>query len=173
MLHKFVLFLALVLSTPALYAANTSDSTKKFDIVVGVPGIYRVPISKGVSIQEAIESMKLRANALNIKLVAEQALSKQVEAMTGEAQRTMAIYQFCDALTAKELIDFNMEFAVFLPCRVAAIQDQNGQAWLMMMDLDISKLSIANKLPPELRKRITAVRDNLVAIIQAGANGDL
>jgi len=55
-------------------------------------GVYKVAIDPGVSLADAAESMRLRANALNLKLVAELPLSKQVEAVTGKPQRTITIF---------------------------------------------------------------------------------
>jgi hypothetical protein len=40
-----------------------------------------MPLAKGVSMNDAAKAMKIRANTLNIKLVAEMPLSKQIEAM--------------------------------------------------------------------------------------------
>ena len=122
---------------------------------------------------DAVESMKLRANALNIKLVAELPLSKQVEAMVGKPQRRMSIYQFCDAMTAKDLVDMNVDFAIFLPCRIALIEDKTGQAWLVMMDMNVKELAKTSKMTPELEKKITTIRNGLIEIVNAGANGDL
>ena len=45
--------------------------------------------------------MKLRANGLNMQLVAELPLSKQVAAITGKTDAA-TIYQFCDAMTARK-----------------------------------------------------------------------
>ena len=42
-------------------------------------------IAEGVSIDDAIESMKLRANGLNFKLVADLPLSEQVKAMHADS----------------------------------------------------------------------------------------
>ena len=41
--------------------------------------------------------MKLRANGLNMQLVAELPLSKQVAAIEGKNERRATIYQFCYA----------------------------------------------------------------------------
>lgn len=156
-------------------SAHAAESTAKPVAVTSsaMPGVYKVPLAKGVSMDDAVESMKLRANALNIKLVAELPLSNQVEAMIGGKQRRMAIYQFCDALTAKDLVDMNVDFAVFLPCRIALIEDKTGQAWLVMMDMDVKELAKTTKMTPALEQKITTVRNGLVEIVNAGANGDL
>lgn len=136
-----------------------------------IPGVIKMPIAKGVKIEEAVESMKLRANYYNMKLVAELPLSKQVEAMLNKPQRFMTIYQFCDALTAKQMVDSSVEFAAFLPCRIAVIEDAQGQGWLVMTDLN-PLINIAT-LNPQLKTRAMEVRDQLESIMKAGANGEL
>lgn len=125
----------------------------------------------GVSLDDAVESMKLRANALNIKLVAELPLSKQVEATTGKPQRRMEIFQFCDAVTAKAMVDANIDFAAYLPCRIALIEDANGKGWLVMVNLD--EVMAGYKLSPEMVKMAQGVRDTLLSIMDAGVKGDL
>ena len=90
------------------------------------PGVYKLEIDKSVSFNDAAESMRLRANALNLQLVAELPLSKQVEAIVGKPQRIITIFQFCDAVIAKELIDLSMDFATYMPCRIAMIEDADG-----------------------------------------------
>jgi len=122
---------------------------------------------------EAAESMRLRANALNLQLVAELPLSKQVEAVTGKPQRTITIFQFCDAVTAKELIDLNVDFAVYMPCRIALIEDASGQGWLVMMDVNVDAIAKEKRVPQALKDRINAVRKSLLEIMQAGAKGEL
>jgi uncharacterized protein (DUF302 family) len=132
--------------------------------------VVKKAVVEGVSADEAVESMKLRANALNIKLVAELPLSKQVKAMGQEARR-MDIYQFCDALTAKKMVEYDINFAAYLPCRIALVEDAKGQFWLVMMNLDI--LIQNPKFDPKLKQEAVKVRDTLLEIMQAGANGDL
>ncbi len=135
--------------------------------------VIKMRIADNVSLDDAVESMKLRGNALNIKLVAELPLSKQVEAMTGQPVRRMEIFQFCDALTAKQMVDFNIDFAAYLPCRIALVEDdrQPGRGWLVMMDLNL--LINAANLSPEMKAKAIEVRDTLESIMKAGANGEL
>jgi uncharacterized protein (DUF302 family) len=119
---------------------------------------------------DAIESMKLRANALNFKLVAHQPLYKELEAMGLESKR-VEIFQFCDARIAHTMISENLDFAAYLPCRITLIEDKNGQAWLVTLDLD-QVIKMAN-LTPELLENATKVRDTIKEIMEAGASGDL
>lgn len=135
--------------------------------------VYKIAIDRNISLSEAADSMRLRANALNLKLVAELALSKQVEAMTDQTQRTVTIFQFCDALTAKDLIDLNLDFSVYMPCRIALIEDANGQGWLVMMDVNVDAVAKQKRLSPALKSRINSVRQALLEIMQAGARGEL
>lgn len=133
--------------------------------------VIKRPLEAGISFDEAVQSMKLRANTLNIKLVAELPLSKQVEATTGKPQRRMEIFQFCDALTAKAMVDANIDFAAYLPCRIALIEDAQGKGWLVMVNLD--EILGQYKLAPDMLKLATSVRDTLVSIMDAGVKGDL
>jgi len=43
--------------------------------------VVTLPLASGVSMDDAVESMKFRANKLNIKRVAEMALSRRLQAM--------------------------------------------------------------------------------------------
>ncbi len=164
LLARFVSFAALLVLGTAAWAAEPAMSA---------PGVYKLAVQPNISMDEAAESMRLRANALNLKLVAELPLSKQVEAMTGQPQKTIIIFQFCDALVAKKLIDVNVDFAVFMPCRIALIEEESGKAWLVMMDVDTNAIAREKSLSPELKKQIEDVRAALINIMKAGAAGDL
>lgn len=137
------------------------------------PSVVKKAVNPGVSLDDVAESMRLRANSLNLKLVAELPLSNQVEAITGKPQRRTTIFQFCDALTARDLIELDIDFAIYMPCRIAMIEDAKGQAWLVMMDIDVDALAQEKRVPPALKKRIQEVRATLIDIMDAGAKGDL
>ena len=162
-----VVLSALLLTAPASWAASpkAQQSTQS--------GVYRMAIDRGVSLGEAAESMRLRANALNLQLVAELPMSKQVEAITGKPQRTVTIFQFCDAVLAMDLIAANPDFSIYMPCRIALIEDANGQGLLVMMDVNIDSVAQEKRLTPALKNRINAVRKSLLDIMQAGAKGEL
>jgi uncharacterized protein (DUF302 family) len=162
-----LLLSALLLTMPGSWAA--SPQAKK----TTQSGVYKLAIDPKVSLSDAAESMRLRANALNLKLVAELPLSQQVEAVTGKPQRIITIFQFCDAVTAKELIDMSMDFAIYMPCRIALIEDANGQGWLIMTDINVDLVAKEKKLQKDLTERIKGVRNGLIEIMKAGAKGDL
>jgi len=145
---------------------NTQAST--FDIANTV---IKKPIVKGVSMEEAIDSMKLRANALNMKLVGHQALSEELKARGATNVRRLEIFHFCEPQIAQEMVTSNMNLAAYLPCRITLVEDEQGYGWLVMMDLDF--LIQAASLPPRLQELAIKVRDNLKQIIEAGAKGEL
>ena len=132
--------------------------------------VVKQQIAADVSIDDAIASMKLRANMRNMKLVAHLPLSQQIESM-GQKARRMEIFQFCDPLTAQRMVEANIHFAAYLPCRIAVVEDEKGQGWLVMMNLDM--MINGTSMSPELLLKATEVRDALNDILQAGAEGDL
>lgn len=163
-----ILWLAAMTSTWA--ASGETPKTGKPALVLDIAQtVVRMPLAKGVSMNDAVEAMKIRANTLNIKLVAELPLSKQIETMGGKSRR-IEIYQFCDALTAQKMVENDINFAAYLPCRIALVEDAKGQAWLVMMNLDLFIQS--PKLDKALKGDAIAVRDALVDIMQAGATGN-
>ena len=132
--------------------------------------IQRFPLAEDVTIEDAIDSMKLRANQLNFKLVADLPLSEQVKAM-GEESRYMRILAFCDALIAKRMVEHDLIFAGFLPCRIAVVEDENRKGWLVTMNMDMMLHAV--DLPDDLKPLAQQVRDTIYSIIDAGVNGDL
>lgn len=173
-MHKLPLFktwssvFALLFLAGFAFSAQAATASK-----TPAQGVVKMAIKAGVSLDDAAESMRLRANSLNMKLVAELPLSNQVEAITGKKQHRVTIFQFCDALTAKDLIEVNVDFAVYMPCRIALVEDAKGQAWLVMMDIDVDAVARQMRVPAPLKKRIQDVRATLINIMQAGAKGDL
>jgi uncharacterized protein (DUF302 family) len=173
---RAVALLALVvlsLSGSATWAANASPKHAGPAIAIRSldDTVLKMPLAKGVSPDDAVQSMKLRANLLNMHLVAELPLSKQVSSITGKPSPYVTIFQFCDALTAREMLDYSLDFAAYLPCRIALVEDDKGRGWLVMMDLNMI-LNIAH-LNPTLKAKAIEVRDKLEDIMRAGASGDL
>jgi uncharacterized protein (DUF302 family) len=128
------------------------------------------PLDEGISTDEAIDSMKLRANSLNFKLVAHMPLSEQVKAM-GQDSRRMEIFQFCDAVIAKQMVEYNIVFAGFLPCRIAIVEGEDGKSSIVTLNMDTMVQSV--ELTEDLKKLGMQVRNTIFSIVQAGVEGDL
>jgi uncharacterized protein (DUF302 family) len=135
-----------------------------------VMNMIKCKIADDVSPDDAIDSMKLRANMLNFKLVGHMPLSEQVVAMGGKSNR-MEIFQFCDAMIAAQMVKYSMAFAGYLPCRISLVVDDDGQGWLITLNMD-KTMGDAN-LPKQLQSLGMQVRNNIYSIISAGAQGDL
>ncbi len=138
--------------------------------------ILKVPVKQGVSFDDAVESLKLRANTRNFKFVGHSPLSKEIEAQTGKPALRAEIFSFCDALTAREFIDVSLDFAAFLPCRVAILEDQSKKIWIVSMMMDMSWLDAGKGAPPvpeKLRNRAKEIIDIMNDMIKAASTGDL
>lgn len=135
-----------------------------------VMNMIKCKVVEDVSADDAIESMKLRANFLNFKLVGYMPLSEQVKANGGESNR-MEIFQFCDANIAAKMVKHSMAFAGYLPCRISLVEDDAGQAWLITLNMD--KTMGDASLPKQLQGLGMKVRNNIYSIISAGTEGDL
>lgn len=146
------------------------DAMKAMQAQMIDQSIQRFKLAEDITVDDAIDSMMLRANVLNFKLVADLPLSEQVEAM-GQEANYMRILAFCDALIAKQMVEYNIIFAGFLPCRIAVLEDSDGQGWLVTMNMDMMVNAV--DLPPELQPLAEKVRDTIYSIIDAGVNGDL
>jgi len=164
----FSLLLTLALTFGA--HAETAPMDKAMAQKMVAASIQKFKISEDVSVEDAIESMKLRANTLNFKLVADLPLSEQVKAM-GEKANYMRILAFCDALIAKKMVEYDITFAGFLPCRIAVLEDSKGQGWIVTMNMDMMVQGV--ELPAELQPLAKKVRDTIYSIVDAGVNGDL
>lgn len=161
------LFLALSLIVLSASAVADAPVTRSIDINQTV---VQMELEEGISVDEAIDSMKLRANRHNMMFVAHQPLSQQLEKM-GFASRRLEILQFCDPLIARKMVDFNPVFAAYMPCRIAIVETADGKAHLMMVNLDM--LIAGAALSPELRKLARDVNEKLLDIMKAGAAGEL
>jgi uncharacterized protein (DUF302 family) len=161
------LLLGLGLMASAQISAMEMDKATMSQMVQH--SIQKWKINDGVSVQDAIESMQLRANLLNFMQVADLPLSEQVKAM-GETGPYIRILAFCDAKIANEMVKFDIIFTGFLPCRIAVIEDEQGQGWITTMNMDMMLNAV--ELTPELETVARRVRDVIYEIVEAGVAGE-
>ena len=133
--------------------------------------VWKFPLAAGVSREDAEDAMATVANALNMKNVGELPLSEQVKLMTGEEQRYLKIFQYCDPLTAMKMVNYSDAFAAFLPCRISVVEDKDGQFWLYALNMDMM-IEGGKTLPDELLAEASKVRKIILEIMQKGAAGD-
>ena len=68
------------------------------------------------------------------------------------------------------------EAIVYLPCRIAVMEDNNKNVWVLTLDWDMAWLDSINGsmgITPELAKMALDIRDKMDNVMRAGANGDL
>ena len=158
--RSIVMVLCLLLTTTVSAIDNSSNNPFSHWVV-------KIPIVEDISIDEAIESFLV----LNVKKVGHQPLYKEYKALGLPNIKRTEIFQFCDPSLSKPLIEYNISYIAFMPCRIAMIVDQQGKAWFVMMNLD-QFIQLAD-LPKDLHERAKKFRDKMMEIIEAGANGDL
>jgi uncharacterized protein (DUF302 family) len=131
---------------------------------------------EGLSFDEVVEAMKLKGNEINFKYVGVNPLWKDIVAITGKTDTPrVEFFSFCDALVARELLDLSLEFAVFLPCRIAVLEDAYKKIWVLTLDWDVRWLDSSknpNQISANLREKAIMVREAIDKIMRAGASGE-
>ena len=159
--------LSLIISANAIAATKkATPAPQALDINQTV---LKQPLAEDVTPDDAIDALQSKAVELNMKFVAHQPLSKELEARGVETGR-LEIFQFCNPMDAHEMVKFNPIFAAYMPCRIALVEDNDGKYWLMMLNLDM--LINNAPLPQDLRAIAERVNNTLKEIMEAGATGE-
>lgn len=132
--------------------------------------IARVQIRDGVSFEDAVDSLKLRANQHNLKFVGASPLYKEIEALTGKPAKRMEIFSFCDGITAQQMIVAETLMIAFMPCRIALVEDAQGRRWVISMMMDEAMIAA---LPAATRNNAQRVMAAMKDMMLAASNGDL
>jgi uncharacterized protein (DUF302 family) len=138
---------------------------------ITMASIVRVPVDEDVSNEDVEEAMESIATAEGIRSVGKLPLSEMVELQTGEPQRFLKIFQYCSPRTAMTMVDHSDAFSAYLPCRIALIEDKDGQRWLYTLNMDMMIYGGA-PLPPDLHEKALEVKRIITAIQEGGAEGD-
>jgi len=152
-----------------VYMPMTNTLLDTGDITMA--SIVRVKVADDVSNEDVEEAMESIATAEGIRSVGMLPLSEMVELQTGEKQRFLKIYQYCSPRTAMVMVDHSDAFSAYLPCRLALIQDKEGQRWLYTLDMNAMIYGGA-PLPDYLLEKAIEVQRVITAIQVGGAEGD-
>ena len=133
--------------------------------------VWKVKVSEDLTFEDVDESIKQVAIDRNIRGVGELPLGDQVEAMTGETWRKLKIYLYCNPLTAAKMVEHDIAYAAYLPCRVSLVEDENGDLWITTLDMDMM-IHGGKTLPPELLAEALEVKDIILDILNRAAEGD-
>lgn len=174
----YYVFVAVVLgSGAAAYADENTQQIQPKDLKSFFSVLtYKVKANEGLSFDDVVMSMRQRANKINLKMVGINPLWREVTAATGKPTPRVEIYSFCDALIARDLMDYSFESIIFMPCRIGVAEDSDGKIWLMMLNWNwdwIERMTKDDPISPSLGKKIRRLIDSLTDVMQAGASGHL
>ena len=133
--------------------------------------VWKVQVDEGLGWEDVEQTMRFVANEHNIKNVGELPLSEQVQLMTGEEQRFLKIYMFCNPLTAASMFEYSVAFSACLPCRISLIEDPDGKLWIYTLNMDMM-IHGGKPLPDDLKAEAIKVKNIMLDIMNRGAAGD-
>lgn len=183
-----VLILALLPLAAPVFAASPEEPARVIEQSISESGRSLPELIKpillnrnaqhGLTFDEVVESVKLRANKLNLSFAGANFLPRPQEKGTGASTSGLrvAILSFCDPELAIEMLALVPEFAVFLPCRIVVLQDRSGHIRLMTIDWRAEWFAAAKGQPsitPELLARLQRLLAKLGDVVDSGARGDL
>jgi uncharacterized protein (DUF302 family) len=124
----------------------------------------------GVTVDQIEQALVSVAAEYNLRAVGELPLSKELEARTGQPQKFLKVYSYCNPSTARRMLDFSPHMAAFLPCRITVMEREDG-LWLYTLNMDMMT-RMGRKLPPELKAEAGRVRDAVRAMLDRGSAGE-
>lgn len=132
----------------------------------------------GLSFEDVVASMSLRANQANLKQVGHSPMIKDIQAVLGDMNTPrMEVFHFCDIEAGREIMKLVPESIVYLPCRIAVMEDAQKNIWVLTLDWDTAWLDGTNSagmgVSSELKVLANKIRDNMDNVMRAAANGDL
>jgi uncharacterized protein (DUF302 family) len=137
----------------------------------------KYPAKKGLSFEDVKQSMELAANKQNFKKVGESPMWKDIQAVLGDMNAPrMEVYHYCDIAAGREILKYAPESIVYLPCRIAIMEDADKNIWVLTLDWNTSWLdSLSGKMgaPDQLMIFAKDIRDKMDIIMKAAAEGDL
>ena len=149
-------------------SAEFARQTLQHDVATAL--VVKMPIHKSVSVKQAIRAMKGRAKALKLRYLNSYALHEAIEKKTGQDFPHMQVFEFCNPMLAKDILLYNRDYLIHMPCRIALYQDSLGKFWLSTMNLGLL-IHGAKQMPKDLHLKALSAQDTLLDIMAAGASG--
>jgi len=137
--------------------------------------VAKKKVVPGITFDEVIQSIKTKANELNMKSVGHNTPYKVLRDVYDPKSPRVEILSFCDLITMRKMLDYSLEFLAFLPCKISVAEDADGQIWLVTIDWDVRWLDTSpnpNQIPPEIRTMAISVRERIEQIMETAASGD-
>lgn len=146
------------------------EKEEKGDHVFGISQtVLKMPLKDGLSAEDARQAMLSKAAEVNLKMVGNQIVHKEVRAR-GIETGILEIYQFCDPEDAMKMVAYNPLYAAYMPCRIALVEDSDKKLWVTMINLDFLIENVP--LPQDLRTIAININGKMLDIISAAATGE-
>lgn len=124
----------------------------------------------GVTVQEIEEAFASVAAEDNLRPVGEMFLSRELAIRSGQPQKFLKVYSYCDPQVARAIVDFSPPMSAFLPCRITVVEQDDG-LWIYAMDMDIL-LKLGRRMPPGLHASVLRVRSTMLKMLDRAAAGE-
>jgi uncharacterized protein (DUF302 family) len=129
----------------------------------------------GLSFDDVVESLNSKALDLNMRPTGRNTPYIVLREIFDPESPRLEYFSFCDLITMRLILNYSLEFSAVLPCRIAVMEDAEGQIWLTTLDWDVRWFDTSpnpNRISDDLRERAIRVRSNIEAIMEAAATGD-
>jgi len=129
----------------------------------------------GLSFDDVVESLNSKALDLNMRPTGHNTPYVILREIFDPDSPRLEYFSFCDLITMRLILNYSLEFSAVLPCRIAVMEDAEGQIWLTTLDWDVRWFDTSpnpNRISDDLRERAIRVRSNIEAIMEAAATGD-
>ena len=133
--------------------------------------IRRVKVNSDVTNKEVAEALESIATERGIKPVGILPLSEEINARTGGNRGYIKIFSYCNPIIAGDFVDYSLAFGAFLPCRIALMEDKDGNRWLYAMAMELM-IEGGHTLKPEMLKKANNVRKTIYDMMDLAAEGE-
>jgi len=137
---------------------------------LGAATVWEMRVEDGLTPQDVEDSLASAAMGTGLMNVGNMPLSDELAARTGEEQRFLKIYQYCNPMTARQAVDFSPHFSAYLPCRIALVEDEEGVLWLYSLNMDMFVHGGRN-MPDEFKEEALHVRNTIHDMMEKAASG--
>ncbi len=132
--------------------------------------VWKRKVAEGLTFEDVDESIQSVALEQNIRDVGNLPLGDQVGLMMGSDWRKLKIYLYCNPLTAAKMVEHSEAYSAYLPCRVALVEDDNGDLWIYSLDMDMM-IHGGKPLPDDLLQEALQVKQTILTILNDAAEG--
>ena len=137
---------------------------------IAVATTWERKVKPGVTIKDIEEILSQVSIERNMRAVGELPLSKELEARSGKKEKFLKVYSYCSPGTARKMVDFSPHMAAYLPCRITAVEKEDG-LWLYTLNMDMM-VKMGRKLPSPLKEEAMAVRNTIWEMMERASKGE-